>query len=181
MPEKIMTIEELKKLQTAFDETTKTDEPIAIQTESASIVNGDPLKTGSNSPKDYVVTLYLPIQGEAPEGARIVMGGTAYEQRVEAKQRFITARVARKVRNYATTVALAFTKFEEDGNSSVYTVEDILKVYELFDDNVISACESLIETVLGLPDHLVQYITDESLMDNIIQILQNNPSFFQED
>ena len=107
------------------------------------------------------------------------MGGSSYKQVINADQKFITARIARRVRNYASTITLAFTKFNEDGDSEIYTVDDLLKVYEVFDDNVIDACEKLVGTVLGIPDHLMQYITDTSLIETCTKIIENNPSFFQ--
>ena len=60
-------------------------------------------------------------------------------------------------------------------------MEDLIKVYEVFDDNVIDACEKLLGSVLGVSDSLIQYITDQSLIDNCAKILENNPSFFQAD
>lgn len=178
---KIMSIEELQKTQEAFIEASQTDEPVAIETQNESIVNGDSTKVGTNTKKDYEVTLYLPIRGKAPEGARIVMGGTSYEQKVKATQRFITPRIARKVRSYASVVAIAFTDFSEDGATQIFSVEDIMKVYEIFDDEVISACEKLVASVLGINEDTIQYITDTSLMEVCYEILKNNPSFFQED
>lgn len=173
----VMNIEELQKSVIA---STQSEEPVAIQTPTGNVVNGNSLLTGTNEPKDYKITLWLPIQnGVVPEGAEVVMNGTAYVQEVVAKQKFISAQVARKVRNYASIITMAFTKFEENGDSSLYTPEDIIKVYEIFDDNVINACEKMVTTVLGINDNLVQYITDTSLMDVCSQIIQNNPAFFQ--
>ena len=175
----VMNIEEL---QNSFLEATQTEEPVAIQTQTGNLVNGDSTLTGINEPKDYKLTLWLPVQGgKAPEGAKLVMNNTAYEVEVEAKQRFISARIARKVRNYASVITLAFTKFEENGDSSLYTQDDIMKVYEIFDDNVIDACEKMVSTVLGVNENLVQYITDTSLMNVCSQIIKNSPSFFQAD
>ena len=175
----VMNIEEL---QNSFLEATQTEEPVAIQTQTGNLVNGDSTLTGINEPKDYKLTLWLPVHGgKAPEGAKLVMNNTAYEVEVEAKQRFISARIARKVRNYASVITLAFTKFEENGDSSLYTQDDIMKVYEIFDDNVIDACEKMVSTVLGVNENLVQYITDTSLMNVCSQIIKNNPSFFQAD
>lgn len=178
---KIMSIEDMKKAYEAYTEAVNTDEPVAIETPTGNVVNGSPSLVGSNNPKNYKVTLYLPILGEAPEGARIVMNGTSYEQIIEAKEVFITSRIARRVRNYASVVALAFTEFKEDGTSNVYTPQDLLKVFQLFDDNVIEACEKMVSVVLGIPENLIQYITDVSLITVCKEILANNPSFFQED
>lgn len=181
MSDKILSIEELKQLQGGFTEAVQSDEPVAIQTPTNNVVNGNPTLTGSNGPKNYTLTLYLPVNASTPKDAKLVMGGTAYEQQIVAEQKFITARVARKVRNYASIIAMAFTEFKEDGETELYTVEDILKVYEIFDDNVIDACEKLVFTVLGLPEHLTQHVTDTSLMQVCTEILRNNPSFFQND
>lgn len=181
MSDKILSIEELKNLQGGFTEAVQSDEPVAIQTPTHNVVNGNPALSGSNSPKSYTLTLYLPVNASTPKDAKLVMGGTAYEQQIVAEQKFITARVARKVRNYASTIAMAFTEFKEEGETELYTVEDILKVYEIFDDSVIDACEKLVFTVLGLPEHLTQHVTDTSLMQVCTDILKNNPSFFQND
>lgn len=181
MSDKILSIDELKGLQEGFVEATKTEEPIAIQTQTGNIVNGNPTLSGTATPKDYILELYLPVDAGTPKDAELVMGGTAYRQEVKASQKFITARIARRVRNYASTVAIAFTAFKEDGETELYTVEDILKVYEIFDDNVIDACEKLVFNVLGIPEHLTQYVTDTSLIQTCAEILKNNPSFFQND
>lgn len=179
MSDKIMTIEELARMQEKVIDATKSDAPVAIETPTTSIVNGDPSKVQSIEPKNYTVELWLPVTSETPTTAERVMGGTAYKQLINADQKFITARIARKVRNYASTITLAFTNFKEDGDSEIYTVDDLLKVYEVFNDDVIDACEKLVGTVLDIPDHLMQYITDTSLMDTCTKIIQNNPSFFQ--
>lgn len=178
---KIMSIDELKEVQKSFIEATQTDEPVAIETPTGNHINGDTTKYGLVTPKDYEITLYLPIVGKAPEGARVVLGGKAYEQKVQAKERFISARVARKARNYTSIVAMAFTGFQEDGSSEPITVEDVLKSYALFDDTVIDACEKLVSVVLDIPHEYVQYITDTSLMKTCYEIIKNNQSFFQED
>ena len=182
MSEKILSIEELAKMQDSFIEATQTDTPVAVQTPTSSVVNGEPTKIGSTEPKDYSLVFYLPIPKEgAPAGAKIVMDGKAYKQVVHAEEKFVSPRIARKVRHYASTLALAFTDLKEDGSSEIYTVEDLIKVYEVFDDNVIDACEKLLGSVLGVSDSLIQYITDQSLIDNCSKILENNPSFFQAD
>lgn len=181
MSNKILSIEELSKLQNSFVEATQTQEPVAIQTATSSVVNGDSTKIGSASPKDYTVTLWLPIIGKAPEGAEIVQDGHAYIQEISAKSKYITPRIARKVRNYASIISMAFTDFQENGDTDIYTPEDLFKVYEVFDDNVIDACEKLVGEVLGIPEHLTEYITDVSLMTNCAKILRENPSFFQID
>ena len=181
MSDKILSIEELKNLQGGFVEATRSNEPVAIQTPTNNVVNGNPTLTGANTPKNYTLTLYLPVNASTPKDAKLVMGGTAYEQQIVAEQKFITARVARKVRSYASTIAMAFTEFKEEGETELYTVEDILKVYEIFDDSVFDACEKLVFTVLGLPEHLTQHVTDTSLMQVCTDILKNNPSFFQND
>lgn len=179
MTNNILSIEELSKLHGKFTEATQTQEPVAIQTPTNSVVNGDSTLIGSTSPKDYTVTLWLPIMGEAPAGAEIVADGTAYVQEISAKGKYITPRIARKVRNYASVISVAFTNFKEDGSTEIYTPEDFFKVYEVFDDTVINACEKLVGEVLGIPEHLTEYITDISLMENCSKILSNNPSFFQ--
>lgn len=179
MSDKIMTIEELAKMQEKVIDATKSDAPVAIETPTTSIVNGDPSKVQSIDPKNYTVELWLPVTSETPATAERVMGGTAYKQLINADQKFISARIARRVRNYASTITLAFTNFKEEGDSEIYTVDDLLKVYEVFDDNVIDACEKLVGIVLGIPDHLMQYITDTSLMETCTKIIENNPSFFQ--
>ena len=178
MSDKILTIEELTKMQDKVIDATKSDAPVAIETPTTSVVNGDPSKVQSIDPKNYTVELWLPVTAETPATAERVMGGTAYKQLINADQKFITARIAHRVRNYASTITLAFTNFKEDGDSEIYTVDDLLKVYEVFDDNVIDACEKLVGTVLGIPDHLMQYITDTSLMETCTNIIENNPSFF---
>lgn len=182
MSEKILSIEELAKMQDSFIEATQTDTPVAVQTPTSSVVNGEPTKIGSTEPKDYTLVFYLPVPKEgAPAGTEIVMDGKAYKQVVHAEEKFVSPRIARKVRHYASTLALAFTDLKEDGSSEIYTVEDLIKVYEVFDDNVIDACEKLLGSVLGVSDSLIQYITDQSLIDNCSKILENNPSFFQAD
>ena len=117
MSDKIMTIEELAKMQGKVIDATKSDAPVAIETPTTSIVNGDPSKVQSIEPKNYTVELWLPVTSETPTTAERVMGGTAYKQLINADQKFITARIARKVRNYASTITLAFTNFKEDGDS----------------------------------------------------------------
>ena len=179
MSDKIMSIEELAKMQEKVIDATKSDAPVAIETPTTSVVNGDPSKVQSIDPKNYTVELWLPVTSETPATAERVMGGSAYKQLINADQKFITARIARRVRNYASTITLAFTKFNEDGDSEIYSVDDLLKVYEVFDDDVIDACEKLVGTVLGIPDHLMQYITDTSLIETCTKIIENNPSFFQ--
>ena len=162
MSDKILTIEELAKMQEKVIDATKSDAPVAIETPTTSVVNGDPSKVQSIGPKNYTVELWLPVTSATPATAERVMDGTAYKQFVNADQKFITARIARKV-----------------GDSEIYTVDDLLKVYEVFDDDVINACEKLVGTVLGIPDHLMQYITDTSLIETCTKIINNNPSFFQ--
>ena len=85
------------------------------------------------------------------------------------------------MRNYASVISIAFTEFKEDGSTEVYTPEDLFKLYELFDDDVIDACEKMVVEVLGVPSHLAEYITDMSLINACGDILRNNPSFFQID
>lgn len=181
MSTKILSIDELANLQASHQEAVQSDAPVAIQTQTHSVLNGDSTKVGSISSKDYVLTLWLPIIGQAPEGAEIVQDGKAYVQQITAKEKYITPRIARKVRNYASVISIAFTEFKEDGSTEVYTPEDLFKLYELFDDDVIDACEKMVVEVLGVPSHLAEYITDMSLISACGDILRNNPSFFQID
>lgn len=177
--EKILSIAELHK---QFESATKTDEPVAIETPSGNHINGTTSLVGSVTPKDYVLEFYLPVlDGKYPSEAELVMGGTAYRQLIKANQKFITARVARKVRSYASKVALAFTDFKERGDSSIYSPEELMKFYQLFDDEVIKACEGLIVTTLGIDESLMEYITDVSLINTCAELINNNKSFFQED
>lgn len=172
---------DIEKLHKSFSEANQDDTPFAVTTPSGSVVNGDPAKYGSTSPKDYTLEFYLPVQGEVPAGAELVMGGSAYRQLVTAKQKFISQRIGRKIRSYASTVAIAFTKFHGDGNSNIFTVEDLVEVYAHFDDDVIHAFESIVSEVLGISPHLMEYITDTSLIENAAKIMENNPGFFQAD
>lgn len=173
---------DIAELQKTFAEANQSDEPIAVSTPSGSYVLGDTTKAMSTSPKDYELEFYLPIpDGGAPAGAELVMDGRAYSQKVVAKEKFITERIGRKVRNYASTVAMAFLKFQETGESEIYTAEDLMAIYAVFDDSVIDACEKMVVTVLGVSDSMIEYITDASLMKACAQILKNNPSFFQMD
>ena len=181
MSNKIMSIEELSRLQGSFIEATKTEEPVAIQTPTASVVNGNPALAGSNTPRNYEITLYLPVTEQTPADAELVMDGKAYKQIITAKEKYITPRIARKVRNYASTVAMSLIEFKDQGESDIYTAEDLLKVYAVFDDNVIDACEKLVISALGIPEHLSQYATDESLLATCSALIRNNPSFFQID
>lgn len=181
MSDKIMSISELAEMQKSFTEATHSDEPVAIQTPTTNVVNGDPRKTGLNISRDYTLTLWLPVTEDTPKDSEFVLDGTSYIQEVKAKQKRITPSVARRIRNYASTIAIAFTEFKEDGTSELYTAEDIMKVYEVFDDDVINACENMVKLVLGVPDSVVEYITDVSLMETCSLILKNNPSFFQND
>lgn len=174
---KVLSISELQK---SLSEATQTDEPVAIDTPTGNVVNGDSTKFATNEPASYTLTFWLPVSNGVPEGAKLVMGGTAYEQKVEAKAKFITARIARKVRSYASTITLAFTDFKDNGDSALYTPEELLKIYSLFDDEVVSACEKLLESVLGVDHSLMEYITDMSLVENCSKVIQNNPSFFQD-
>lgn len=179
MPRKKVTVEDLNE---AFVEAVHDDTPMAVATNSGKVVSGDTRRVGEARKVDYELEFWLPVPEDFdPAGSdlELVMGGTAYVQRVEAKQRFISARIGRRVRNYASRVAIAFTNFKEDGSTEVYTAEDFFKLYELFDDNVIEACENIIVEVLGVSTNLIQYITDESMMENVLKIMQNNPSFFQ--
>lgn len=180
MSDRIMSIEELTKMQGSFEEATKTDTPVAINTPTGNVVNGFPNKMGTTSPKDYHLVLYLPVNEKTNlDEVTLSEDGMFYRQDVTARQKEITLSKSRRVRNYATIIAMAFTEFREDGDTNLYTAEDILKVYELFDDEVIDACEKLVSTVLDIPSSLAQHITDVSLMQNCSLILQNNPSFFQ--
>ena len=111
MSDKIMTIEELAKMQEKVIDATKSDAPVAIETPTTSVVNGDPSKVQSIDPKNYTVELWLPVTSATPATAERVMDGTAYKQFVNADQKFITARIARKVRNYASIISIAFTDF----------------------------------------------------------------------
>lgn len=173
---------DLSEIQKAFEDANQDDTPIAVSTPSGSQVIGDPVKQGITQPKDYEMVFYLPIvNGKAPQGAEIVLDGKAYVQRVKAKEKFISQRIGRKVRSYASTIAMAFTKFREDGTSEVFTSADLMEVYMLFDDDVIDACEKMIVTVLGVSEDLIQYITDESLMHTCSELIKNNPAFFQVD
>ena len=118
---------------------------------------------------------------QTPADAELVMDGKAYKQIITAKEKYITPRIARKVRNYASTVAMSLIEFKDQGESDIYTAEDLLKVYAVFDDNVIDACEKLVISALGIPEHLSQYATDESLLATCSALIRNNPSFFQID
>lgn len=178
MADKMLDISELQK---EFINSTQTDEPVAIQTQTDNVVNGDTTKFGTNEPQDYSLTFWLPVTDRTPSDATLVMNNTAYVQTVTAKQKFITARVARKVRSYASTITLAFTELKENGDSDLYTPEDLLKVYEVFDDDVIEACEKLVCEVLDVSPNLIEYITDVSLVEVCSKIIANNPAFFQAD
>lgn len=172
---------DIEALQASFIKANQSDEPFAVTTPSGSVVSGNTVKYGTTTPKDYVLEFYLPVAGDIPDNAELVMDGKAYRQMVTAKERFITQRIGRKVRSYASTVAIAFTKFEVDGSSSIYTADDLLEIYSHFDDSVIDAFEKIVSEVLGISEHMMQYITDVSLIDTASKILENNPGFFQAD
>lgn len=173
---------DLSEIQKAFENANSDDTPIAVSTPSGNQVIGNPLKQGVTEPKTYEMEFYLPVlNGNVPQGAELVLGGKAYKQKVVAKEKFISQRIGRKVRSYASTVAMAFMKFKEDGTSELYTSADMMEIYRLFDDSVIEACEKMIVTVLGVSDELIQYITDVSLMQTCSELINNNPAFFQVD
>lgn len=179
MPKKTPSLEELNK---AFVDAVTDDAPIAVSTEAGAVVSGDSRKVRSIGKQDYELEFWLPVPpGSDTSGLELVQGGSAYVQRVTAEQRFISARIGRKVRNYASKLAIVFTQFKEEGATDVYTAEDMFKLYEIFDDSAIDACEKLLVEVLGISPNLIQYITDESLMQNVSLILKNNPNFFQVD
>lgn len=79
---------DLSEIQKAFEDANQDDTPIAVSTPSGSQVIGDPVKQGITQPKDYEMVFYLPIvNGNAPQGAEIVLDGKAYVQRVRAKEK----------------------------------------------------------------------------------------------
>lgn len=173
---------DIQELVKAFQEANQDDTPIAVQTPSGNSVIGDTVKQGTIEPQSYEMTFWLPVvNGEAPAGAELVMDGKAYVQKVVAKEKFITAKIGRHVRSYASKVAITFTKFKDQGDSEIYTVDDLLEIYSLFDDDTIEACENMIVAVLGISNELVQYITTESLIETCAKLIANNPSFFQID
>lgn len=176
---KYVDVEELQKIfSKANDDTT----PIAVSTDTGNTVTGDASKYGTTEAKDYELTFWLPVtEGQDTSGLELVNGGQAYVQKVTAKQKFITARIGRKVRSYASTIAMAFVNFKDDGDSEIYTVDDLLTIYSIFNDEVIDACEKLVVQVLGVSENMIEYITDVSLMDACAKIMKNNPSFFQVD
>ena len=65
MSDKIMSIEELAKMQEKVIDATKSDAPVAIETPTTSVVNGDPSKVQSIDPKNYTGE-HLPIPTENP-------------------------------------------------------------------------------------------------------------------
>lgn len=171
---------DLEKLQNSFQEANQADTPIAVSTPSGSHIIGDTTKQGTTTPQDYTLEFWLPVvNGQYPEGAKLERDGEVYVQEVVAKQKFITQRAGRKVRNYASTIAVAFVDFKEEGFSEIYTADDLLKVYQLFTDDVVEACEKLVCEVLGVSENLIPYITDRSLFGTVGKIMTNNPGFFQ--
>ena len=85
MSDKILTIDELAKMQEKVIDATKSDAPVAIETPTTSIVNGDPTKVQSIDPKNYTVELWLPVTSAKPATAERVMDGTAYKQFVKIR------------------------------------------------------------------------------------------------
>lgn len=179
---RILSIDELAKMQSQVVNATESDEPVAIQTPTESVVNGNPLNTGSVTPKDYVLRLYLPKHLYSMSlGAKESKDGKCFIQDLKVKEKFINSHISRVSRSYASKVAIAFTDFKEDGTSELFSADDLLKVYETFNEEVINACEKLVSTVLDVPENLVNYVSDVSLMENCSLIIKNNPSFFQDD
>lgn len=177
--DKIVAISELQK---AYIGAVNTDEPVAVELPTGGEVNGDPALMGMSGLEDYVLTLYLPIPQEGiPEGKREVMNGSFYEDFLTVKERTITPKIARRLRHHVSIVAVAFTKFETNGETSLYEIEDLMEVYKRFDDEVITACEEIVKQVLGLNDTVIEYLVDTSLLAVVTDIIKKNQAFFQID
>lgn len=176
-----LTLEEVANMQGNFTSATQTDEPVAISTPTNNIVNGNPQLTNTNEPKDYKVEFILPVTEATPADAEFLYNNTAYRQIVTVKQKFISSMIARRARHYSAYIASVFTDFKELGDSKIYTPDEVVRVYENFTEEAQKACENLVKIVLGIPDHLMPYITDLSIINLSGEIIKNNKAFFQID
>lgn len=161
----------------SMEEATKNTIPFIGKGEKDNIVVvGDVNNIDTES--DYYATFIYPknyaINGdfkETPEGKEVVRLFSKVE---------ITPKKARRLRHAVSTLILYFSKINKvDKSQDFITMVDFADMYGTLSDEIVEAMESVVQHTLGISDFDMEYLTDESLLDNVTLIVKNNSGFFQ--
>lgn len=163
---------------TALETAQKTPTPfMADSGTGAPVIVGDVNQVDVE--QDYEVQFLYPsyyaVQGEHTTNER---GEKLVTRRYE--QVAVTPRKARKMRYATSTIILSFTKMNrETGLPEIMTLSDVAEISSRLSDELVDAMESVLQHTLGISDHDMEYVTDESLLKVVPQIIQHNSGFFQ--
>lgn len=168
-----------ERVLTSLDTAQHTTQPfLGAGKGDAPVVVGDVNNIDSES--DYVVEFIYPkgyaVQGdytETPEGLSVLrkFSGVA-----------ITPRKARRMRHAVSTLLIYFSKVNQTtGVQEVMTVSDVANVYGQLSDDIVESMETILQHTLGISELDMEYVTDQSLIHVVGEIIVKNSGFFQRD
>lgn len=166
-----MTEKDYLKVVDAMDEAQESDRPYLIHEEEP-IVVGDANDTKVNM-TDFKVRFRIPKKNDD--------GKVTYEHReIEYNDVYITPRMDMKIVRVMSELTPFFRKVNEDGTVTKYSDEELSKIVESLDDQILDHMYELVGVVLGIDIRLVPFMELASVMLNVTQIIKAFPEVYNE-
>lgn len=169
--------EAVEMLQGALEESQSNQQPFTWQGRDGSIeVVGD--TTDIDNANDYVVTFMYPQQfaNNFDDAEDLGNGNVLVKRSFENVQ--LTPQKARRIKNAASVIITRFLSYDQSTGLHYQTVAEMAEVYAQLTPELWDAMEAIVQGVLGITDHDMEYTTDESILKVAVKIVINNSGFF---
>lgn len=170
--------EAIEGIDRALQQSQKNPQPfLAVSDEGKAVVvgNADDVDTVS----DYIVDFEYPASMKKAfddyvdnEDGTITVSRSFNEVK-------LTPRKSRRIRHAVSVLMTGFSKVTTQGGREVMTIGDVASRYEVLDDSITEAMENILQVVLGITDMDMEYVSDESLISVVSDLIQRNSGFFQ--
>lgn len=169
-------------IKQAVQEATTDDTPIAIVTEHDKQVNGDPKKTLTKGEDIYTLDFWYPLDDKRYSDYPVVEGKPYRLVTKRFSSDGISANMVLKMQSASLLVVQTMSKFVKDGQIALPSDDEMVAfVSELGSERFEDACWQVAKTVLGIDESEKGNLYTVNLLNVVVEIVQNNPEFFQMD
>lgn len=161
-----MTQEEMLKIKSEMDKAQESTTPFALVNEDNLAVVGDANDTKTVL-SDYTITFRL------PDGK-----GGSVEKDVEYKSVFITPRQETRLARLYAELLPFFKKFEDSGEVTDYDESELVYIAQTLTEEMLDLMYDLVGYVLGVDPELMDYMTIQSVVPAVAQIIRQYPQQF---
>lgn len=180
-PMEKMTPEQFLAINEKLKEAEKDDTPYPVLNDGNVYVVGDPNKTETKK-HDYTVRFRYPRSFEPYfeniKGADVI--GNYVMVDVEYKDVHVAPINDIKVTTGIANMQPFYKKLEENGDISDYTEDEMMKLLEDLDNEILASMYQIVRAFLNIDEQASYYITIPCVLDLVVKFIEDFPETFNE-